>query len=219
MSKHALYEKRPWLLASIVASLAYFELRDANLPELVPIACKGAAVATLAIYALLRHAGRDGQLLFLVLALGSAGDVAIEFDQNVGGACFFAGHLAAITLYLRHPRGHSSALHKLAVVALLVGTPVAAWLLPADRELALAVGLYALALGGMAASAWASSFPRYRVGGGALLFVISDLLIFARLGPLAGNPVAGTLVWPCYYVAQFLICTGVVQTLRRQNPG
>jgi uncharacterized membrane protein YhhN len=34
----------------------------------------------------------------------------------------------------------------------------------------------------MAAAAWSSRFPRYRVGAGAVLFVISDWLIFSRMG-------------------------------------
>ena len=76
------------------------------------------------------------------------------------------------------------------------------------------MAVYALALGGMAAAAWSSSFPRYRVGLGAVLFVVSDLLIFARLGPLESSAIPGLLIWPLYYFGQFLICTGVISTLR-----
>ena len=67
--------------------------------------------------------------------------------------------------------------------------------------------------GGMAASTWLSSFPRYRVGLGAVLFVASDLLILARLGVLADSAVPGLLIWPLYYFGQFLICIGVVGAL------
>ncbi len=42
------------------------------------------------------------------------------------------------------------------------------------------------------------------------MFVASDLLIFARLGPLATSPLPGLLIWPLYYFGQFLICIGVV---------
>jgi hypothetical protein len=42
--------------------------------------------------------------------------------------------------------------------------------------------------------------------------VASDLLIFARMGPLAGSMVPRLLVMPLYYVGQLLICTGVVRT-------
>ena len=99
-------------------------------------------------------------------------------------------------------------------MALLVATPIISYLLPADRAAALPVALYALVLGGMAGMAWTSAFPRYRVGVGALLFVASDLLIFAQMGPLADGPLPGLTIWPLYYFGQFLICTGVVRWLR-----
>jgi uncharacterized membrane protein YhhN len=71
----------------------------------------------------------------------------------------------------------------------------------------------------MAAAAWTSSFPRYRVGLGAVLFVASDLLIFARMGPLAASALPGLLVWPLYYFGQVLIATGVVGELRARQDG
>ena len=69
-----------------------------------------------------------------------------------------------------------------------------------------------------AASAWASAFPRYRVGAGAVLFLVSDLLLFAELGPLQGSIVPQIMVWPLYYLGQFLIATGIAQTLRKRDP-
>jgi uncharacterized membrane protein YhhN len=124
----------------------------------------------------------------------------------------------AITLYLRHRRERLTPTQKAAAVALLLLTPAIAYMLPYNRSIASSLGLYGLALGAMAASAWASSFPRYRVGAGAVLFVVSDLLIFASLGPLAQNAVPRLLVWPLYYLGQFLICTGVLRTLRKHDP-
>jgi uncharacterized membrane protein YhhN len=75
------------------------------------------------------------------------------------------------------------------------------------------VAVYAALLGAMAATAWISRFPRYRVGIGAMLFVASDLLIFARMGPLAGSAVPGMLIWPLYFAGQALVAWGVVQAL------
>ena len=69
----------------------------------------------------------------------------------------------------------------------------------------------------MAGAAWTSSFSRYRVGIGAVLFVISDLLIFARMGVLAQSPLPDLLIWPLYYFGQFLIATGVVGELQRRT--
>ena len=69
----------------------------------------------------------------------------------------------------------------------------------------------------MAASAWLSSFSRYRVGLGAVMFLASDGLIFARIGPLANSALPGLLIWPLYYFGQFLICIGVVGTVRSRT--
>jgi uncharacterized membrane protein YhhN len=77
--------------------------------------------------------------------------------------------------------------------------------------------LYGLALGGMAACAWMSAFPRYRVGVGAALFLASNLLLIADMGPLTGAALPDALVWPLYYGGQFLITVGVVQTLRKRR--
>mgnify|MGYP001766637632 CR=1 FL=1 len=216
MPKRALSEKRPWLLASLAAAIAYYLLRDNPIPEPFLILLKGAGVGALAIYALLRHAGADSRLLALAMALSALGDMAIELWLEAGGALFFFAHLAAIALYLRHRRAALTPSQKIAAAALLVLTPVIAWLLPADRELAPAIAVYALILGGMACAAWSSAFNRYRVGLGAVLFVVSDLLIFARLGTLAHSGVPDTLIWPIYYLAQLLICTGVIASLRHR---
>jgi len=218
MPKRALYEKRPILLASIVAAVAYYALRGAALPELYLVALKGACVGLLAIYAFLRHGNCDARLLMWMLALGAIGDIAIEYDMVAGGLSFFLAHLFAITLFLRHRRVALTGSQRWAVGSLLMLTPIIAWALPADRGAAPGLALYALALGGMAASAWASSFPRYRVGLGAVLFVVSDLLIFSEFGPLANSAIPGLLVWPIYYLAQLLICVGVMQSLRKRAP-
>ena len=69
----------------------------------------------------------------------------------------------------------------------------------------------------MAATAWISRFPRYWTGLGAVLFVISDLLIFARMGPLAGSAVPGLLIWPIYFTGQAMIAMGVVRTLEEDR--
>ena len=50
-----------------------------------------------------------------------------------------------------------------------------------------------------------------------MLFAVSDLLIFARMGPLADSPLPDLLIWPLYYFGQFLICTGVVGELHMRS--
>ena len=74
--------------------------------------------------------------------------------------------------------------------------------------------LYALFLGVMASCAWISRFPRYRTGIGALMFVASDLLIFARMGPFAGMAWVSPAIWGLYFGGQALIAIGVMRTLQ-----
>jgi uncharacterized membrane protein YhhN len=217
MPKRALIEKRPWLLASLAAAISYYFIRDTQLPGIYQMAWKGAGVALLALYALQRHGGRDGQAIALVMGFGALGDVLIELNLYAGAIAFLFGHVTAITLYLRHRRVALTPSQKAAAVVLLIATPIISFLLPMDRAAAPGVAVYALSLGGMAAAAWSSSFPRYRVGLGAVMFVASDLLIFAGLGPLETSILPGLLIWPLYYFGQFLICTGVISTLRNRE--
>ncbi|MCP9223272.1 lysoplasmalogenase [Erythrobacter sp. LQ02-29] len=212
MPKRALIDRRPWLFAAIVAAIAYFVLRGTT-DDYWIIALKGAPVAALAIYAAERGLGVDGQLLTLVLGLGALGDMLLEIDLLYGGAAFFAGHLAGIVLYLRNRRANPAGSQVALAVALFVFTPALAWLLSGSLQ----VSFYGLGLGAMAATAWLSSFPRYRVGIGAILFVVSDLLIFGRGGGMVPGTVAAWLIWPLYAAGQFLIATGVVQSLRRRD--
>ena len=220
MARRALAEKRPLLLASIAAALAFYYLRWGTLPELYLIPVKGAAVGLLAIYLWLRHSSPDARLLAWAFGAAALGDmvVEVETDRLIGGLLFFAYHVMAMGVYLRNRRPQLSPSQKGAVVAMLLLTPLLGWLLPANRGEALNVALYGLALGAMAASAWASVFPRYRVGAGAVLFLVADLLLFAEMGPLQGHIVPQILVWPIYYLGQLLIATGVAQTLRKRDP-
>ena len=176
------------------------------------IAWKGAGVGLLALWCAVRAESRDGWLIAAVMAFGALGDILLETSGLVAGAsAFLAGHLVAVWLYRRNMRHERSFSQNALAIVLVIVTPLAAWALAASH----AAKLYALALGAMAAFAWLSRFPRYRVGIGAILFVASDLLIFARMGPLANAAWAGILIWPLYFAGQALIATGVVATLRK----
>ena len=126
------------------------------------------------------------------------------------GAAFAAAHCVAIALYLRNPRERNRPFDKLVAIALFAITPMVAWLLSGD----LLVMAYAALLGAMAAAAFLSRFPRGRVATGAALFVLSDWLIFSRMGPTGDSSLAEWMIWPLYYSGQFLIATGVIQTMR-----
>ena len=68
----------------------------------------------------------------------------------------------------------------------------------------------------MAAAAWTSRFPRYRTGIGAMMFLASDLFIFAGEGEVLPKDVTMWLVWPLYFAGQALIAWGVVRTLGKE---
>lgn len=214
MSKHALIEHRPWLLASVIAAVAYYFLWNNPIGGLWLILLKGAGVGLLAVYAMRRAPGLDGAILVVVLALSAAADMALELSFEAGGGLFFASHLVAIALYLRNRRDNTSVSQNLLALMLFIATPGVAYLLSGRGD----VALYASGLGAMAALAWLSRFPRYRVGIGAVLFVVSDWLIFSRMGPFDLSPLPDILLWPLYYAGQLMIATGVVQTLRGERP-
>lgn len=214
MAKRALIEHRPWLLASLIAAVAFYFLWNNPIGGVWLILLKGSAVGLLAIYAMRRTTGLDGTILACVLALSAAADMALELDFIAGGVLFFASHIAALVLYLRNRRESTSVSQKLLAAALVIGTPAISYLLSERPDIA----IYASGLGLMGAAAWMSRFPRYRVGIGAVLFVVSDWLIFSRMGVFDLTPLPDILVWPLYYTGQLMIATGVVQTLRGETP-
>lgn len=177
-------------------------------------AWKGAGVGLLALWAATRARSGDGRLIAAALTLAAIGDVLLDaVGMTVGAIAFLTGHLVAIALYLRNRRA------TLTVSQRLLGWLVAPLTIAIAFAMthAMGVAIYAAALGVMAATAWTSRFPRYRVGIGAMLFVASDLLIFSRAGPLAGSFAPTLLVWPLYFAGQALIAAGVVTALDRRG--
>ena len=217
MTKRALIDRSPWLLASLAAAILFCALRLTRIPELWLVPLPAAATGFLAVYALLQRAGPASRYLAAMMAVAAVRDVVFQVDLAISALVFFVYHLLAISLYLRHPRAHATATQKAAAAAMLLLTPIVAWLLPADRTLAAPLALYGLAVGGMASCAWMSAFPRYRVGVGAALLLAFNLIVMAELGPLMGEELPDLISWPLYYVGQLLITVGVVQTLRSNN--
>jgi uncharacterized membrane protein YhhN len=207
----------PWLLrAAVLAGLSYVAIWGFGFGPTVMTVWKGAGVALLALWAATQARDQDGWLLTAVMAFGAAGDVLLEVaGLMTGAAAFAAGHLTAIWLYARNHRSALTVSQRLLAVLIIPATLIIAYLLPADRNAALGIALYALLLSVMAAMAWTSRFPRYRSGIGAMMFVASDLLIFARLGPVADTVTVGVVVWLLYFVGQWLIAIGVREGLKQ----
>jgi len=201
------------LVASVIAGVSYVGTWVVELPPLVETAWKGAGVALLAVHAMLRSRSLDGWMLVAIMALGAAGDVLLEtHGLTVGAIAFLLGHVVASALYLRHRRRAS-----LRPLILIPAVTAIAWILPADRAAAPGIAVYSVVLATMAATALNSHFSIRTVGRGALMFVLSDLLIFARLGPLPDNLATGLAVWGLYYFGQMLICIGVARTLQSRT--
>lgn len=199
------------LVAALIAGASFWIGRGYVDEGIAWVAWKGACVALLALWAAMNARDRDGWLITAVMLFGALGDVLLERSQASGGGAFLAGHIAAAVLYLRHRRSVRSGSQTMLAILLAIGIPVIAFLLTR----APLVAVYALGLGTMAGSAWSSSFPRYRVGLGAVMFAASDLLIFAKMGPLATSPLPGALIWPLYFLGQSLVAWGAVTTILR----
>ncbi len=214
--KSAFAESRPFLLLSLLFGISYFFVNDSNIPGLYLMAWKGAGVGFLAIYALVRLHRLDGKIVGAIMALGAIGDMALEYDLILGAGAFMAGHLVAIAFYSRFRRHQLGFSQKIFAILLVPLSVLIAWTLPSVREDAAGVAVYCLSVAAMAAMAWTSRFSRYQVGAGAVMFLVSDLLIFARMGPLENSVIPELLIWPLYYFGQFMIATGIVRTLRHE---
>jgi len=195
-------------VAALIAGAAYMVVVLGYWSGPGAVVLKGAGVALLALWAATHARSTDGWLIVAVLALGATGDVLLEIAGLVpGAAAFLAGHIGAVLLYRRNGAGW------VLILVAAMAVAAAARLVAHDSG----VALYALGLGAMAGAATGSRFPRRFVALGAWLFVVSDLLIFARMGLLADSIVPRLLIWPTYFGGQALIAWGVVTTLARQR--
>ncbi|MCG2841658.1 lysoplasmalogenase [Sandaracinobacter sp. RS1-74] len=204
--------KSPLLLAAaLVAGISYMASWGLALPDAAAIAWKGAGVGLLATWASRQGRSVDHALLATVLTLGAAADMLLEVIFVAGAAVFALGHVVAIALYARNRRPGLGA-KDLALAAALVGGGVAAAYHLASPDWAPSVAVYTLFLALMAAAALMSRFAL--AGVGALLFLLSDLLIFARMDSLSGARWADFAIWGSYFAGQALIAWGVASGLR-----
>lgn len=200
--------------AAIIGGVTYFFARDTGLDDAVLAVWKGTGVGFLALWCAIQARSLDGWLIAAVMAFGALGDVLLETSgMIVGASAFVVGHVLAMWLYTRNQRTRTTVSQRL-LIGLVVPLSVLIAMQMVPAKDAVSIAIYTIFVGGMAATAWASRFPRYRVGIGAMMFLVSDLLIFAKMGPLAASPVPGLLIWPLYFAGQALIAWGVARTLR-----
>lgn len=220
MSQAANWDRARWLwIAALATGASYFLAVVLRLDGPAVHLWKASGVALLALWAALHARGTQGWAIAAVMALGALGDwllAAVGLMQ--GGAVFAAGHAVAITLYLANRRAVLTSSQKLLALVTVPLAVAAAWGLArgaTPEEASMAVGYTAL-VALMAATAWASRFPRYRTGLGAMLFLASDLFLFAGEGGALPRGVSAWFVWPLYFAGQALIVRGVVGTLARE---
>ncbi|NJC07424.1 lysoplasmalogenase family protein [Polymorphobacter fuscus] len=203
------------LAGSLAAGIAY-PLINGPAGIAITALVKGLAVGLLAAAAT-RLATPQRWWLAAIMAAGALGDVLLNIPGlfYAGAAAFALGHGTAILFYRRHRRVAGKAEHLAAVAILLWGAAMPALVSPAGTALA-PLMVYSVLLCAMAAALLLSRFPRLALVG-ALLFILSDMLLIMRMGGhLVGDAQAhGLLVWFSYYLGQLLIFLGVAAGLSK----
>lgn len=201
----------PWLLvAALVAGVSYMGSWALALPLAAAVAWKGAGVGLLGTWASRQGRTLDHKLLAIVLTLGAAADMVLEVNFRAGAAVFALGHVVAVPMYLRHRKPGAGWKDAALGLAFVAGNMALAFHL-ASADWAPAVAFYTLFLAAMAATALASRFAL--AGLGALLFLLSDHLIFARMDRLMEARWADFAIWATYFGGQALIAWGVATRL------
>lgn len=218
MSGEQSWDRARWLwLLALVGGISFFVAVYLRLDGPAIWAWKTSGVGLLAVWAAANARDKNGWLIAAVLGFGALGDYLLDAKGLVVGAAAFAvGHLVAIILYLTNRRTQMTPSQRLLGWVTMPATLAIVWgmLSPAAGWWHAAV--YSLFVAAMAAAAWTSRFPRYRTGIGAMLFLASDLFIFAGEGNVLSKDITMWLVWPLYFAGQALIAWGVVSTLSNE---
>jgi len=213
------------LLASFIVAVVY---GGGWYPSewLWPLIVKGSAVGLLAIFVLLSMQTINHLLLFLALAASVGGDVLLEVpgDNSFtrGLTSFLAAHVFFIILYVKNrmlAEDITAIRVRLAALMWALAAIAAFFLYPYLGDMAMPVITYSVVLAAMATTALFSKFPVKLVGFGALLFVVSDTVLGARVFSTMPD-FTSYIVWATYYLAQLLMVLGIILTdERRTNYG
>ncbi|MFC0203422.1 hypothetical protein [Novosphingobium soli] len=214
MPRRALIERRPWLVASLACALAWLWLQDSAVPGLYLIALQALPLLLLGVYAALRHKGNDTRSLAAMLALQGIGGALIETAPLIGLNLLLLAYLIGLGLFMAHRRAVVDSSRRASALALVLGTPLLCFF-AADRAGVSVPVFLGLALGGMTAGAWISTFPRGRVGLGAAVIVAGVVLEIATLG--AAPSVVASIAWPLLYLGNFVLATGITGELRMRQ--
>ncbi len=200
-----------WLIIFAGFSLLYIALPD-FIPSALRWFFKIIPIAMLLQLALSRTGGKIRTLLGLGLVLSAIGDIllALEglFVQGLGA--FLLAQVTYTILFLTQFRWQP---RRLPWACLIIAYALVCTLLivPQAGDMRIPVTAYMIAISLMAIAAGFRNDPQFIwVAVGALVFMVSDTLIAVNLfvTPFANSGVA---VMTTYYVAQLLICLGVVR--------
>ncbi len=205
----------PLFALALIAGATYYANVWLEAGGTAAVVWKGAGVALLAFWARGKAVSGDGRVLGAVLALGALGDVLLELQgMAAGGLAFLAGHFLAAYLYLRHKRVPAA---QWIAPPVAMGMALLAWWVFRGGYQVELLAFYVFGLSLMTASAMLSRLGTL-VAAGALLFFVSDWLIFLNEGRMLPPLVASLLIWPTYFIGQALIAWGGVHALNQQAP-
>ncbi len=205
----------PLFALALIAGASYYANVWLDVGGTAGLVWKGICVGLLAFWARGKAVSGDGRVLGAVLALGALGDVLLEAQGlAAGGLAFLAGHFLGAYLYLRHKRVPGA--QWIAPPVAMGAALLAWWVFRGGYQVEL-LAFYVFGLSLMTASALLSRLG-VLVAVGAVLFSVSDWLIFLSEGRMMPALIAQLLVWPTYFIGQVLIAWGGVHALNRAQP-
>jgi uncharacterized membrane protein YhhN len=154
-------------------------------------------------------------ILISALVFSGCGDLFLAFDEFIFGvAAFFLAQLSYAWLFRDHWQGFYNRWHF--SVMLLLYMLVMMWCLsPNVGDLQFAVIAYMIAIATMGLFAFQSSLPIRWAVLGAVLFIISDSFIAINkfINPI---PYESYWIMSSYYLAQFMLVTGFLNSVKWQ---
>ena len=210
---------RRWILPliAVLAAVAYWQGIDFD-SKATSIALKMTPALAMAVE-VFRQRRQTAWPLVAALTLHAVGDGLLNLGSEyllAGMVAFFLGHLGYIAAFLphRYPLAQLPIRRRAAIAALtlaMISLTVYIWPM-LHGPLAIASPIYSLALSAMAVAAILGRWQGPWVVAGALLFVISDVVLGLKL--FAGQETLAPVIWPAYAAAQILMPLGYLATPR-----
>jgi uncharacterized membrane protein YhhN len=208
--------RKTLLILTAIIGISHAVTWSVEFDDLVRLSWKFLSIGLLAFYAALHARSLDGWLLTAVLLFSAFSDLLLQVAGQIPGALsFIFADLIAIVLYVRNARANIGKSARGFALLFVLACSGLAYMLPANRAEAVGIAIFILPLAAMVAVAWMSRFSRAIVGVGTASILTSDMVIFARLGPMKGTAYIDELIWLLYFAGAFLVALGVVEGLKQ----